>query len=101
MRKVALLGLVLLVVAASSGVAYGYVRGYTRVMGKITAIDYKEMTLVVNDKVKVQATPDTVIWKHMQQITFDDLNKGDTVCVVGELQGEVLVAKHIAVMACH
>ena len=75
-----------------------------KISGYITAIDDDNMTIIVNDTLLVQVTDSTTIYESTgagsqdcEPITFEDLNVGDRVRVIGQYSGDELVAKRIIV----
>jgi ribosomal protein L24 len=67
--------------------------------GEITSINAAEKQIIVDD-VTVQITDDTKIHKKWKILEFEDLEVGMLVCVKGELQGSVLIAKTVSVCGC-
>lgn len=97
MRKLyfVLLGLGLLL----AGLVVAQAENPFEVEGKITAIDYTNETLVVNNTITVYATENTVVvFKKDETITysFDDLYKELYVKIQADM-GEIITAKKICV----
>ncbi len=84
-------------ILALCGVAYAGTLN-TKLAGEITAIDYAAKTLEVAG-ITVYTTDLTTVLIAGEPATFDDLQVGQTVQVVGKYVDEQFVAKRICVQA--